>query len=218
MRPPGARWPAGRAQGADARRTVGDVAIAVPGEDEDVVLLGDRRRLDPADVEIRLDARLRAHRARERDRRRRGLETVHAIPGAAQADQVATRSRADDEDVIVGLEEPEVEVLLPGEESREDVGLVDSEVAPAPRRCPAQLLAREHARRRIGEEARRANQAPADVVRDPVDTPPPRGHSHQPFAAPSARGSEPARRPSASSAMAWAWPMRSLHGSTTCTW
>src|SRR5436309_409258 len=216
--PAGRQVLAGRAQRADARPAIGDVAVAVPGEDEDVVLLGDRCRLDPADVEIRLDPRRRAHGARESDRRRRRLETVRAISGAAQADQAATGAGADDEDVIVRLEESEVEVLLPGEESREDVGLVDPEVAPASRRRAPELLAREHARRRVGEDARRADQAPADVVRDPVDTPPPRGHSHQPFAAPSARGSEPARRPSVSSAMAWAWPMRSLHGSTTCTW
>src|SRR6266581_3876113 len=45
-----------RAQRGDARRPIADVAVAVPGEDEDVVLLGDLRRLDPADLEFRLHA------------------------------------------------------------------------------------------------------------------------------------------------------------------
>src|SRR6185369_17185263 len=193
-----------------------DVAVAEPREQEDVVARRERGRLDRAGDELGAQAPLGQAALGQREALRDGLEPGYVVAEVHQGQQVAPAAAADDEDPVGRLEKRQAEVLLPREEPAGDVelGLAHAEVAPVALGVAPQRLERERAGRRVRGDRRRPRERQRDGEQRRGEQAP---HAQQPTAAPSARGSEPPLRPSASRRMSCACPITSLQPSTTWT-
>src|SRR5206468_11005178 len=145
------------------------------------------------------------------------IDTVGRVATLQQGDQIAPRAAADEED-LVGPLQALVKGLLPVEEARVGRFLAAREAAPLFRDRGVEVGVSHQSSCGV-VQARGGGLQPSRGAVERSERPlAARRHAdEQPSAAPSARGSEPPTRAPSASAMHWAWPMRSLHGSTTRT-
>ena len=72
------------------------------------------------------------HPTSELDGAGTGVEAVDAMAEIEQRDDVASGATADDEHVILGLQEAPIDRALPRHEARKDAGLAPAEIVPPP--------------------------------------------------------------------------------------
>ena len=156
---------------ADASGGLRDIAIAEPGESEDVEAARQRDRLDRARVKLRVETFLLEHPTSEGDGAQRGVETLHAMTALEQRDQVTPRAAPDHENAIVGLQKAVVQRLLPRHQAREDRGLAATERLPGVGDRSPQIVKSQRPRGQVHRGPPREGERPGGAPEDGEQSP-----------------------------------------------